>query len=577
MDPNVIQTLARHRQAFARNPHDRDTVLALTRLLAQVGQGPVALKLLSGYLTAHAEDQQARALSRELGAPAPAAAATGPAPASFADVSSLVDTVEGYLDKAQEQYLFDKVRALPDGAVILEIGCYRGKSTAAMAFACLGTRKRIYSIDTFTGNDGVMGKAIDCFHLWQGNLQRLGLDAYATPLRGLSQAVAGDHARYPSPDFVFIDASHEYLDVLEDFRLVYPHVRDGGWIAFHDVEPAWPGPWRVWKEHALHLLADHEIVASLACGRKLPARRFWRAPGAGLGFSFADAFIDELVRQRTSPDLVTALRTSRAGLQQTPAERDALVAAEGRIADAPEAHFRSGLKEMIGVKDAQIDGLIQLWYGLTLIGDERWEAALDRLREVPRVSFALPEARIEPYLAYLAPRMPGETLPGVPADPDLPADASLFQPHVGPTDTVVALGSGQGQLLRALRCRAKVGVEADVTARKHAICKYGIDGVGALDDLPDACADVVLGGQLGRTPAPVAFLAALARKLRPGGRLLLTVGPEGPGDLYGWSTRTLGNLVRAAAFEVSSVTDVGAGRLLAVAAARHNRGAVAGV
>jgi predicted O-methyltransferase YrrM len=38
-------------------------------------------------------------------------------------------------------------------------------------------------------------------------------------------------------DLLFIDGDHSYHGVLEDFRLYSTLVRDGGWIAFHDIVP----------------------------------------------------------------------------------------------------------------------------------------------------------------------------------------------------------------------------------------------------------------------------------------------------------------------------------------------------
>jgi predicted O-methyltransferase YrrM len=38
-------------------------------------------------------------------------------------------------------------------------------------------------------------------------------------------------------DFLFIDGDHSYEGVGGDFELYSPHVRDGGWIAVHDIVP----------------------------------------------------------------------------------------------------------------------------------------------------------------------------------------------------------------------------------------------------------------------------------------------------------------------------------------------------
>lgn len=186
----------------------------------------------------------------------------------YKDHASAVETVFGYMVPGQEQYLHEKVLSLPQDARILEIGALHGRSTVAMAFACVGTRRNILTIDTFCGNEGLMGRTSWFYNQWRGNLRRWGLEAYVTARPGFSHPVVRSLDPDDMFDFVFIDASHEYKDVLLDFELVWPHVKTGGWIGFHDVEPSWPGCWRVWEQTGKRLLTNHEVCSTLACGQK---------------------------------------------------------------------------------------------------------------------------------------------------------------------------------------------------------------------------------------------------------------------------------------------------------------------
>ena len=70
---------------------------------------------------------------------------------AFEDIFRYIDSVNGHLVSGQEKYLFEKVKSLPENANILEIGCNHGRSTSSMAFGCIGTKKTIFSIDTFIG------------------------------------------------------------------------------------------------------------------------------------------------------------------------------------------------------------------------------------------------------------------------------------------------------------------------------------------------------------------------------------------------------------------------------------------
>ncbi|QSJ20799.1 class I SAM-dependent methyltransferase [Nostoc sp. UHCC 0702] len=189
---------------------------------------------------------------------------------SYQDIRNAVESIEGFMVPGQEQYLFNKVKSLPENAVIVEIGSFKGRSTVAMAYACVGSERKIYSIDTWDGNESDFAER-QFFEIWQQNIQANSLSQYVTPLRGYSHDVLtrwDELTDGKAIDFIFIDGSHQYLDVLKDFEMSFPLVKDGGWIAFHDVIATWPGPERVWHNIAKLRLANHEYSSTLACGQK---------------------------------------------------------------------------------------------------------------------------------------------------------------------------------------------------------------------------------------------------------------------------------------------------------------------
>lgn len=571
-----------YQAAWRENPKDPDIASGYVEVLVKMGRSDEARGILpeavpprhgEGWRAVPPVPPASTPISRmpmpqqpnmPIDPPAPSSAQLAAGPREYSEIKAKVDTVEGWLLEGQEKYLFDRVKALPDGAVVLEMGANFGRSTCAMAFACVGTRKRIYSIDTFTGNDGVMGKSKDFYQVWLGNLQRLGLDGYVTALRGFTFDVLKDRSRFPAPSFVFIDASHEYFDVLQDFKDIYDYVPEGGWIAFHDVEVNWPGPWRLWLDFAPYLFTDHQRVATLACGRKSVARPFGRGPGKAPGFSFAEALIREFdARYSASAPLCRALRTSYAGDLSSQAGREAVTQAEIRIAEAPEADFRSALVNMLSVKDGGMDGHILMWSGLTLIAEGKVEAAHANLREAPLVSYPVSRDRVAPYLKLL--RENGRT-PLPPDDPVPDARYGFLGSSVREGDVVLALASGHGEILRAVGGKKKIGVEADRESRKEAIVKYGIDGVEDASELPEGCADVLLCGDgFASSGSPLASLRAMRPRLKPGGRLAMSLPVSGrePADAcYSWNAVTLANLCRAAGFTITSPPRETGGRLV---------------
>ncbi len=191
-------------------------------------------------------------------------------PVSYTTIQSAVEALDGFMVPGQEEYLFNKVKSLPDDAVIVEIGSYKGRSTVAMSYACIGTNRKIYCIDTWDGNDTDFSDR-NFFDIWQENVEKNGLSQYVVPLRGYSHQILSQWEELTGGqaiDFIFIDGSHQFLDVLKDYEHSLPLVKDGGWIAFHDVVPTWPGSECVWHNIAKYGLLNHEYSSTLACGQK---------------------------------------------------------------------------------------------------------------------------------------------------------------------------------------------------------------------------------------------------------------------------------------------------------------------
>ncbi|NEO02571.1 MAG: class I SAM-dependent methyltransferase, partial [Moorea sp. SIO3I7] len=188
---------------------------------------------------------------------------------SYETVKEAVETIDGFLVPGQEEFLFNKVKSLPEDALIVEVGSYKGRSTAAMAFACVGTNRKIYCIDPWIGQCHDIPEKT-AFEVWKENIDKYQLAPYIKSFQGYSLEILkrwGELTGDKTIDFVFIDGSHEYVDVLTDFGLLLPLMKVGGWMAFHDVVETWPGSDYVWHDIVKFRLTDHEYSTTLACGR----------------------------------------------------------------------------------------------------------------------------------------------------------------------------------------------------------------------------------------------------------------------------------------------------------------------
>lgn len=189
-----------------------------------------------------------------------------PAEREFRRIWPIIDAIEGLLvSPDQEHWLFRTARSMPDGAAIVEIGSFKGRSTCCLAYGCRGTKKHVFSVDTFDGNDADFHHRNFFQEFWH-NVEECGLTAYVTPVQGRSSEVAKTWAN--PVHLLFIDGSHQYEDVLADFYGFLPHIVPGGIVALHDVVETWPGPLRAWNDAVKHELVDLGTCTTLAYGTK---------------------------------------------------------------------------------------------------------------------------------------------------------------------------------------------------------------------------------------------------------------------------------------------------------------------
>lgn len=152
------------------------------------------------------------------------------------------------------------VNLAPDSAHFVEIGSWRGKSTAYLAVTIINSNKNIQ---------------VDCVDTWQGSLTEevhqndpavINKTLYneflinMEPVKHIINPVVMTSAdavklyNNNSLDFVLIDGSHEYEDVYHDITEWLNKVKPGCMLAGDDYE--WPGVKRAVNE----LLPDAEII-----------------------------------------------------------------------------------------------------------------------------------------------------------------------------------------------------------------------------------------------------------------------------------------------------------------------------
>jgi MMP 1-O-methyltransferase len=176
-------------------------------------------------------------------------------------VKPLIGDVPGWLTDEEGEALYELAKECTGRGVIVEIGSWKGKSTICLGLGSrAGRGARIFAIDPHADYR---------FGDFKANVDRADIADLVTPVASLSQAAADD---FDEPiELLFVDGSHEFDLVLEDFEKWVPKVVDGGWVAFHDT--TWTaGPRKVVGQAIYRGRGFKDVsfvVGSLTVGRKV--------------------------------------------------------------------------------------------------------------------------------------------------------------------------------------------------------------------------------------------------------------------------------------------------------------------
>lgn len=138
----------------------------------------------------------------------------------------------------------EEVEKAEDGAVFVEIGAWKGKSTAYMAVEIINSGKDIkfHTVDTFEGSDEPQHHADPVIQ--EGRLE----EVFRENIRDVNQYVnvhVGDSSTYAaefedeSVDFIFIDGAHTFEGVTKDLEAWWPKLKHGARMGGDDIR--WKG------------------------------------------------------------------------------------------------------------------------------------------------------------------------------------------------------------------------------------------------------------------------------------------------------------------------------------------------
>lgn len=165
-----------------------------------------------------------------------------------------VDKPYSQVSTAELQLLEKLVR---DHATVVELGCYEGKTTAALAKNSSGI---VYSVDPFfKGRLGICyGEIIAKMHCSRSRAKNVRF------IKKLSFDAAKSFDK--KIDFLFVDADHRYESICQDWQDWFCKVKKGGIIALHDCKqvpnsPNYLGSMRFYEQNIPNIKEVKEIAA----------------------------------------------------------------------------------------------------------------------------------------------------------------------------------------------------------------------------------------------------------------------------------------------------------------------------
>jgi cephalosporin hydroxylase len=146
----------------------------------------------------------------------------------------------------------EMVQKYSDNAIFVEVGAWKGKSAVYMAVEIANSNKNIifHVVDTWEGSIEHKEKPelSQLYDIFIDNMKPF--EKYYIPQK-MTSLEAAEKFDNNSIDFIFIDASHEYQDVINDLKAWYPKLKIGGTLAGHDYypdQPTWGGVYKAVNE-----------------------------------------------------------------------------------------------------------------------------------------------------------------------------------------------------------------------------------------------------------------------------------------------------------------------------------------
>lgn len=141
----------------------------------------------------------------------------------------LAEAIPGWLTGEQAELLFDEASVLPAGALAVEIGSHRGRSTVVIARALRGSGGTLVAIDPFV--DGRLFGGSRTRTEFERNIAGAGVTGAIELVCDYSTEARKSWTR--PLDFLYIDGKHDYWTLSDDLKWRV-HLPEGAPVLIHD-------------------------------------------------------------------------------------------------------------------------------------------------------------------------------------------------------------------------------------------------------------------------------------------------------------------------------------------------------
>jgi predicted O-methyltransferase YrrM len=136
------------------------------------------------------------------------------------------EKITGWMGEAELIWLAEQAQ---QHTRIVEVGCWLGRSTRAIADNCQGT---VWAVDVWVNNGEYLGSG-DLYTDFLANIEGTTI----IPIRDRSTDVAAIFANQNQTfDMIFIDAAHDYESVKADLLAWWPLLTPTGLLCGHDYD-----------------------------------------------------------------------------------------------------------------------------------------------------------------------------------------------------------------------------------------------------------------------------------------------------------------------------------------------------